>query len=95
MSKYYIVINEWNYPTNSGREIISDYDTLKEARKVAKKEYLDEYDNFLDNTKGKIFREGCGLVFNLKDCVESYQLVSSPYDETPFFFRSVILERTF
>lgn len=30
-SKYYIVVTEWLYPTESGREVITDFDTKDEA----------------------------------------------------------------
>jgi hypothetical protein len=30
-SKYYIVVTEWLYPTESGREVIADFDTRDEA----------------------------------------------------------------
>ena len=27
--KYYIVVNEWKYPTETGREIVGDFDIRK------------------------------------------------------------------
>ena len=30
-NKYYIVVTEWLYPTESGREVITDFDTKDEA----------------------------------------------------------------
>ena len=31
---YYLVLNEWNYPFESGREILGDFDTLEEAEQT-------------------------------------------------------------
>jgi hypothetical protein len=36
-NKYYIIVTEWLYPTESGRDIGCDYDTLNEALEECKK----------------------------------------------------------
>jgi hypothetical protein len=93
MSIYYIVVNEWNYETNSGREIIGDYDTREEAEQVAKEEYEKEYDNFLDNTNGEIYRAACGKVVNSKGECIGYELVMSEDETLNIHFTTVIIER--
>jgi hypothetical protein len=35
-NKYYIVVTEWLYPTESGRDLCGDYDTYEQAMEVAK-----------------------------------------------------------
>ena len=93
MSKYYLVVNEWNYENNSGREIIGDYDTLEEATNITEKEYNKEYNNFLDNTKGEIYNEACGkVVDNNMNCI-GYQLIMSKDENLNIHFTSVIIER--
>ena len=88
--EYYIVVNEWNYPTESGRVIIGDVDDALEAEAIAKEEYEKEYNNFLDNVSGDIWNEGCGrLVNEYMDCV-GYTLRST---DGELFFRSTIIKR--
>ena len=50
--KYFIVVEEWNYPYESGREIAEVYDTYEEALEKAKSLCEDEMDNFCDNIGG-------------------------------------------
>ena len=50
--KYFIVVEEWNYPYESGREIAEIYDTYDEALEKAKSLCEDEMDNFCDNIGG-------------------------------------------
>ena len=45
-SKYYIVVTEWQYPTESGREVISDFDTKDEALVRCFELCDDELDNY-------------------------------------------------
>ena len=87
---YYIVMNEWLYPTESGREFIGDYDTLAIAREQAKFEYTNEIDNFLD-VNGEIYTQG--ETVNSKGECEGYIICSSQYEEENMFFRSVIIKR--
>ena len=79
--KYYIVFNEWNYPTESGREYIGDYDTREEA----------EWENFL-KVNGDIYREASGLYHNNDGTVAGYMIHSSQYEEEDMYFRSYIIE---
>lgn len=90
--KYFIVVCEWNYPTESGRDIIGDYDTRKEAERAAKKEYDDEFDNFQTVTNG-LYREACGPYHDEQGNVEGYQLHSSQWESEDFVFRSEIITR--
>lgn len=45
-AKYYIVVSEWNYPTESGREVITDFDTKDEALVRCFELCHDELDNY-------------------------------------------------
>lgn len=45
-SKYYIVVTEWNYPTDSGRDVIGDFDSMDEALVRCFELCDDELDNF-------------------------------------------------
>lgn len=47
---YYIVSEEWLYPTESGREIAGDFDTYEEALRQAREMCKDEMFNFADAT---------------------------------------------
>ena len=35
LPKYYILVEEWLYPTESGRDFVNDYDTIEEAEEAA------------------------------------------------------------
>ena len=45
-SKYYIVVTEWLYPNESGREVITDFDTKDEALVKCFELCDDELDNY-------------------------------------------------
>lgn len=44
--KYYIVVTEWRYPTESGRAVITDFDTKDEALVRCFELCDDELDNY-------------------------------------------------
>ncbi len=44
--KYYIVVTEWLYPNESGREVITDFDTKDEALVKCFELCDDELDNY-------------------------------------------------
>ena len=46
MDSYYIAVEEWLYPTESGRNIVDDFDTKDEAVAYAKRAAGEEMDNF-------------------------------------------------
>lgn len=52
MSKYYIVVEEWNYPCESGRNIVDDFDTYEDALKKCMDMCENEMDNFCHNIGG-------------------------------------------
>ena len=104
---YYLVLNEWNYPFESGREFLGDFDTLEEAEQTCKEQYESEIDTFLEATNGEIYEPACGrLVGDTEDhfpncnfkfeshteCI-GYALHSSPDESEDFFFRSIIIKR--
>ena len=90
--KYYIVMNEWNYPTESGRDFVGDFDTRHEAVLAAGEEYDKEFDNFQTVTNG-LYREACGVFNNDDGSIAGYALHSSQWENEDFMFRSVIIER--
>ena len=91
--EYYIVFNEWNYPTESGREFIGDFDSPLDAEFASKSEYYKEEDNFLEVNNGEIHREACGRCIDAYgDCI-GYVLHSSQDESEDMFFRSVIIKR--
>lgn len=47
---YYILVEEWLYPTESGREVHDDYDSYEAALAKAKEFCEDEMYNFLHAT---------------------------------------------
>ena len=90
--KYYIVMNEWNYPTESGRDFVGDIDTRAEAARIAEAECDKEFDNFQTVTNG-LYREACGVFNNDDGSIAGYALHSSQWENEDFMFRSVIIER--
>lgn len=49
-NKYYVVVTEWLYPTESGREVMSDWDTFEEALSECHTLVLEEVYNYCDAT---------------------------------------------
>ena len=80
VSKYYIVFNEWNYPTESGREYIGDYNTREEAANIASFNQSAEIDNFIA-VNNNLYREACGAYYNENNEIEGYMLHSSQHKE--------------
>lgn len=88
--KYYIVINEWLYPTESGRDFVGTFDTLEEAVKAAKNEYDVEFQNFRD--MNGVYMAACGEVANSKTMeLTGFSLNSSEYEEYNMWFYSKII----
>ena len=80
--KYYIIVTEWDYPTESGRDIIDDFNTIEMARRVAKEEVDKECNNFLERNiciKGEIIKN---------NEIIGYQV----YTKDGRYFRSRIIE---
>ena len=90
---YYIVMNEWKYPTNSGRTYIGDYDTEEEAMYHAQEECEGEYDNFLNITNGEYYEKGSGPIYNAYVECEGYAMHSSKDKDNDYYFRSIIIKR--
>ena len=49
--KYYIVVTEWLYPTESGRDVFYDFDTKEEALSMCAELTRTEKYNFADACK--------------------------------------------
>lgn len=91
--KYYIVVNEWNYPDDTGWEIIGSFEHLDVAIKETEYQYKAEYDNFLEATDGKIYKDACGSCADYLGKIVGYSLHSSKDELYDHFFRSIIIER--
>ena len=48
--KYYMVVDEWCYPTETGRDFLMDFDSLEEALKWSESKCESETWNFADVT---------------------------------------------
>ena len=100
MKQYIVVTNIWGKKEVTmwlSRDVFSEekeyFDTLEEARQVAKEEYEIEYDIFLNINKGEIYQEACGeIVNNNMKCI-GFSLNSSKHESENMFFRSIIIER--
>lgn len=90
---YFIVVNEWQYPNNTGREIVNDFDTLEEAEIAAETEYQNELDNFLEVNNGEMYREACGKLIDVNYEPIGYVMNSSQHESENMFFRSIIIKR--
>lgn len=91
--KYFIVVDEWNYPTSSGREVIGDYDTLEEAKSVANFEYDNEYSNFIE-VNGETYEEACGEVVGENGESTGFIINSSKNETENMWFYSRIIHVT-
>lgn len=49
---YYAVMKEWNYPCESGRDFVDDFDTYEEALAKSMEICEEEMDNFCANIGG-------------------------------------------
>jgi len=85
---YYIVFNEWNYPTESGREFVGDFDSSMDAEFAALSECSKEEHNFL-KVNGSVAKGP--MADEDMNCL-GYILTPSE-SGLHHFFRSVIIER--
>ena len=84
--EYYIVMNEWHYPTNTGRMFVGDFDELTDAHYATKVECTKE----LRNSQRLLNALGMYLASYEND--EGYIL--KPSDSAlNYYFRSVIIKR--
>ena len=51
LPKYYVLVEEWLYPTESGRDFVEDCDTIEEAVEIATEKCVEEVYNFAHNCK--------------------------------------------
>ena len=91
--KYYIVVNEWKYPTETGREIVGDFDTPEDALYACRTAFSNEYSNFVKVNDGQVYHEASDLVVDDELQPLGYYLCSSPHEEENMFFRSMIITR--
>lgn len=66
-NRYYIVVTEWLYPTESGREIFNDFDDYDEALETAYNLVQDEIENYTEATKC----EPSPITYNLKETLNT------------------------
>lgn len=75
---YYIVVTEWLYPTESGRDLYDDYDTYEEALEVARQIVEDERrDNWSEATNTDPYtidfsRDSNGYIITAKNGLEEW-----------------------
>lgn len=78
--KYYVMVEEWNYPTESGVNVFEAtymVDELKNALTVARLKCEVERDNFFENTKLdatplNLIDEGKGYIITDKNGLEDF-----------------------
>lgn len=84
-SKYYILVTEWKYPTETGREIIGDFDSRDEALVRGFELCDDECDNFTQATGcDYLAPEECegsagdvgGVIITPKNCLDEWFFVA-------------------
>ena len=98
MNLYYIILTEWNYPTESGHDIYDYYDDLESTKYWVKKIGDNEWNNF-QKVCEDIYSEASGLYttearvqtndpndINIID-VPEYYIHSSQYEDNDFWFR--------
>ena len=98
MNLYYIIVTEWNYPTESGHDIYDYYDDLESTKYWVKKIGDNEWNNF-QKVCEDIYSEASGLYttearvqtndpndINIID-VPEYYIHSSQYEDNDFWFR--------
>lgn len=84
-SKYYILVTEWKYPTETGREIIGDFGSRDEAIVRAFELCDDERDNFTQATgcdclppeecEGSAGDVG-GVILTPKNCLDEWFFIA-------------------
>ena len=83
--EYFIVINEWSYPVESGREIVEDFDNIEPAIYQAKSECAIELETF---------EKVCNGHCEVRRMVDNYgNTTGFILRKDDFFFRSVIVKR--
>lgn len=86
---YYIVMEEWNYPCESGRNFVKDYDTFDEAMNCARKRCEEEETNFCENVK-----EDCLPAESFGGPGEdSGFIVTTRMGLDDFYYRCIVIER--
>ena len=84
-SKYYILVTEWKYPTETGREIIGDFGSRDEALVRGFELCDDECDNFAQATgcdclppeecEGSAGDVG-GVIITPKNCLDEWFFIA-------------------
>ena len=98
MNLYYIIVTEWNYPTESGHDIYDYYDSLDVTKAWVEKIGDNEWGNFQEVCED-IYSEASGFYITearvqtndsneikITD-VPEYYIHSSRYEENDFWFR--------
>ena len=98
MNLYYIILIEWNYPTETGHDVCDLYDDLETTKAHVKKIGDNEWNNF-QIVCGDIYSEASGFYttnaivqtndpndINIID-VPEYYIHSSQYEDNDFWFR--------
>lgn len=84
--EYYIVMNEWKYPEDTGKVFVGDFDEYMDAQYASKTECAKELHNF------EIILNDLAFLSELHGDNEGYIL--DPCDiNKEYYFRSVIIKR--
>lgn len=83
-SKYYIVVTEWKYPTETGREIIGDFDSRDEALLRGFELAESELDYFEQVAGDALNPEECegsagdvgGVIITPKNCLDEWFFIA-------------------
>ena len=84
--KYYIVVTEWLYPTESGRDVITDFDTKEEALVKCFELCDDELDNYA---------QACGIDYLPPEQYKDGVIITAKNGLDEWFFNAKIVEVKF
>lgn len=88
MQSYYVVVGEWNYPTESGGDPVDiTFDDREEALDFAKKMCEDEQWNYMEATRCS----SSSIEYREDDGTEGY-IITDMNDNEPFYFYARIIK---
>lgn len=89
---YYVIVNEWNYPSERLVKLVRYCEDREVAEMCITEEGMNEWDNFKKEC-GEIDEEDSGLYWGADGkYLEGYQIVTPEDAEKYYYFRSFIIE---
>lgn len=91
---YFIVVEEWNYPCESGRNVLEDFDTMEEAMEYALAKAKEEVSNYNENCgdslpiavmNGNCGNEQSGYIISPKNGTDNYFYVTKVVEVKKFY----------